>query len=152
MAFVRSRSQEHPVPDPQTPHPYVDDIEKAALGNENFREALFTGEQMQLTVMSIPVGGEVGLEMHEGLDQFLRLEQGRARVVMGPAEDQLDLVGQEVEDDWAIVVPGATWHNIINVGDEPLKLYSLYSPPEHPAGTIHQTKADADADADEHDH
>ena len=129
--------------------PYVDDIEKATLDNEHFRQALFTGGQMQLTVMSIPVGGEIGLEMHHGLDQFLRIEQGRAKVVMGPAEDQLDFE-QEVGDDWAIIVPGGTWHNVINVGDEPLKVYSLYSPPEHPAGTIHETKADSDAA--EHDH
>lgn len=132
------------------PEPYVDDIEKATLDNDYFREALFTGEQLQLTVMSIPVGGEVGLEMHEGLDQFLRVEQGKARVVMGPEKDQLDTVDREIGDDWVIIVPGGTWHNIINTGDEPLKLYSLYAPPEHPAGTIHKTKEESDKA--EHDH
>lgn len=130
--------------------PYVDDIERATLDNDHFREALFTGEQLQMTVMAIPVGGEIGLEMHEGLDQFLRIEQGTAKVVMGPEKDHLTFE-REVGDDWAIIVPGGTWHNVVNTGDEPLKLYSLYAPPEHPAGTVHRTKEDSDA-AEHHHH
>ncbi len=128
---------------------YVDDIERATLDNEHFREALFTGSQLQLTVMTIPPGGEVGLEKHDGLDQFIRIESGSATVTFGPSEDQVDET-HEVGDDWAVIIPGGTWHNVVNSGDEPLKLYSLYSPPEHPAGTIHETKADSDAA--EHDH
>jgi mannose-6-phosphate isomerase-like protein (cupin superfamily) len=128
--------------------PYVVNIEKATLANENFRTALWTGEHLQMTVMSIPVGGEVGLEMHHDRDQFLRLEAGKARVQMGPAKDNLPF-DREVEDDWVIIVPAGSWHNITNIGDEPLKLYSLYAPPEHPKGTVHKTKADADADKED---
>ncbi|MFW6033646.1 MAG: cupin domain-containing protein [bacterium] len=128
----------------QGPDPYVVDIEEATLANDNFRTALWTGSHLQLTVMSIPVGGDVGLERHGHLDQFLRVEAGRARVRMGPAKDDLSF-DREVEDDWIIMVPAGSWHNIINVGDEPLKLYSLYGPPEHPKATVHKTKADSDA-------
>lgn len=126
------------------PEPYVVNIEKATLANESFRTALWTGDHLQMTVMSIPVGGEVGLEMHDDRDQFLRVEQGRARVQMGPAEDDLPF-DREVEDDWVILVPAGSWHNVTNAGDEPLKLYSLYAPPEHPAGTVHRTKEESDA-------
>lgn len=128
---------------------YVDDIEHATLDNEHFREALFTGSRLQLTVMTIPPAGEVGLEMHDHLDQFIRIESGSATVTLGPTQDQIDET-HEVGDDWAVIIPGGTWHNVVNTGDGPLKLYSLYSPPEHPAGTIHETKAESDAA--EHDH
>jgi mannose-6-phosphate isomerase-like protein (cupin superfamily) len=94
--------------------------------------------------MSIPVGGEVGLEMHDDRDQFLRLESGKARVQMGPEKDDLRF-DREIEDDWVILVPAGSWHNVTNLGDEPLKLYSLYAPPEHPKGTVHKTKAESDA-------
>ncbi|MDE0805867.1 MAG: cupin domain-containing protein [Acidimicrobiales bacterium] len=130
---------------------YIGNIETATLDNPHFREALFTGNNLQMTVMNIPPGGEVGLEMHDDLDQFLRIESGKATVTLGPAEDQVDET-HEVGDDWAIIVPGGVWHNVINAGDEPLKLYSLYSPPEHPAGTIHETKAESDAAEAEHHH
>jgi mannose-6-phosphate isomerase-like protein (cupin superfamily) len=130
----------------QGPEPYVVDIEEATLANETFRTSLWTGEHLQLTVMSIPVGGEVGLEMHDDLDQFLRIESGKARVQMGPARDDLPF-DRQIEDDWVILVPAGSWHNVTNIGDEPLKLYSLYAPPEHPKGTVHQTKAESDADS-----
>lgn len=126
------------------PQPHVVNIEKATLANDTFRTALWTGDHLQMTVMSIPVGGEIGLEVHEDRDQFLRVEAGRARVQMGPAEEHL-LFDREIEDDWVTIVPAGSWHNITNVGDEPLKLYSLYAPPEHPHGAVHPTKADADA-------
>ena len=128
----------------QGPEPYVVDIEDATLSNDTFRTALWTGAHLQLTVMSIPVGGEVGLEMHDDRDQFLRLESGKARVQMGPERDDLRF-DREIEDDWVILVPAGSWHNVTNVGDEPLKLYSLYAPPEHPKGTVHKTKAESDA-------
>jgi mannose-6-phosphate isomerase-like protein (cupin superfamily) len=128
----------------QGPEPYVVDIEDATLSNDTFRTALWTGAHLQLTVMSIPVGGEVGLEMHDDRDQFLRLESGKARVQMGPERDDLRF-DREVEDDWVILVPAGSWHNVTNIGDEPLKLYSLYAPPEHPKGTVHKTKAESDA-------
>lgn len=124
--------------------PYVVNIEKATLANENFRTALWTGEHLQMTVMSIPVGGEVGLEMHEDRDQFLRVEAGRGRVQMGPAQDDLRF-DREISEDWVTIVPAGQWHNVTNIGDEPLKLYSLYAPPEHPRGTVHPTKAESDA-------
>ena len=128
----------------QGPHPYVLDIEQATLGNATYRTAAWTGSYLQLTVMSIEPGGEVGLEVHEDHDQFLRIESGRGRVQMGPAKDRLDL-DREVGDDWAILVPAGSWHNLTNIGDDPLKLYSLYAPREHPHGTVHRTKAEADA-------
>jgi mannose-6-phosphate isomerase-like protein (cupin superfamily) len=130
---------------------WVGDIEKETLGNETFRTVLFTGEHTQLTVMSLGAGEEIGLEAHHDRDQFIRLEAGTAKLVMGPARDQLDEEHQ-LEDDWAAIIPAGTWHNVINTGDGPLKLYSLYSPPEHPDGTVHRTKAEADAAEAEHGH
>lgn len=123
------------------PGPYVVNIEDTTKENETFRTAIWTGKHLQMTVMSIPVGGDVGLEKHYKEDQFLRVEQGKALVQMGPEEDEVTFEA-EVEDDWVILVPVGLWHNIINIGDEPLKLYSLYAPPHHPFGTVHQTQAD----------
>lgn len=130
---------------------WVGDVEQATLGNETFRTVLFTGEHSQLTVMSLRAGEEIGLEAHDDRDQFIRLERGTAKLVMGPAKDQLD-EEHTLEDDWAAIIPAGTWHNVTNVGDGPLKLYSLYSPAEHPDGTVHRTKADADAAEAEHGH
>ena len=123
---------------------WVGNIEAATLENNNFRTVLFTGANIQLTVMRLGPGEEIGVEMHDHLDQFLRIEQGSARITFGPAADQVD-EEHDVEDDWAVVVPGGTWHNVINTGPGELKLYSLYAPPEHPPETIHRTKEDADA-------
>lgn len=125
------------------PNPYVVDIEHATLSNENYRTTLWTGEHLQMTVMNIDAGGDIGLEVHSDGDQFLRIEAGKARVQMGPAEDDLPFE-RDVEDDWVILVPAGTWHNVLNIGDGPLKVYALYAPPEHPHGTVHPTKADAD--------
>ena len=123
---------------------WVDDIERATLDNTDFRRVLFTGEQAQLTVMRLAPGEEIGLEMHADRDQFLRIEQGQARVTLSKSEDTVDET-HEVKDDWAVVVPSGVWHNVVNTGDEDLKLYSLYAPPKHPDGTVHHTKAEADA-------
>lgn len=125
------------------PNPYVVNIEDATLANENFRTALWTGEKIQLTLMSIPVGGDVGLEVHNDTDQFLRLEQGLGRVQMGPSKNEFTF-DEEVSDDWIILVPKGMWHNVTNIGDEPMKIYSLYAPPHHAHGTIHGTQADQD--------
>lgn len=127
---------------------WVDNIEKLTVANTNFRTVVYTGKNSQLTLMSIPPGGEVGWEAHGHLDQFLRLEQGKARLDFGKTEDQVD-ESHEVKDAWAFIVPAGVWHNVVNTGDEDLRLYSIYSPPGHPDGTVHRTKADADAD--EHD-
>jgi mannose-6-phosphate isomerase-like protein (cupin superfamily) len=123
---------------------WVDDIERLTVDNDNFRTVVYTGEHTQLTVMSLPPGEEIGWESHHDRDQFLRLEQGKARVDFGSSEDGVD-ESHEVEDDWAFIVPAGVWHNVVNIGDEEVKLYSLYSPPEHPDGTVHATKAEADA-------
>ena len=122
---------------------WIGDIERETLANETFRTVVFTGEHLQLTVMSIEPGSEIGEEVHEGHDQFLRIEGGSARVILGEET-------RDVQDDWAVVVPSGVRHNVLNTGDGPLKVYSLYAPPEHPDGTVHATKADSDAD--EHDH
>jgi mannose-6-phosphate isomerase-like protein (cupin superfamily) len=123
---------------------WVDDIERATLDNTDFRRVLFTGGHAQLTVMRLGPGEEIGLEMHPHLDQFLRLEQGSAKVTLGRSKDEVDET-HDVEDDWAMIVPGGVWHNVVNTGDTDVKLYSIYSPPEHPESTVHRTKADADA-------
>jgi mannose-6-phosphate isomerase-like protein (cupin superfamily) len=128
---------------------WVGDIEQATLDNDTFRRVLFTGDHTQLTVMRIGPGEDIGLEAHHDRDQFLRVEQGEARVEFGRAEGSVDET-YEVSGDWAIIVPAGVWHNVVNTGDEELKLYSLYSPPEHPPETVHRTKADAAAA--EHDH
>lgn len=120
------------------------DIEQATAQNENFRLALWTGAHLQVTLMTIPVGGEIGLESHPELDQFLRVESGNALVKTGTTADALTDLGT-VTDGSAILIPAGTWHNITNTGDAPLKLYSIYAPTQHPHGTIHATKADADA-------
>ena len=131
------------------PNPFVTDIEADTLANESYRTTRWTGSNIQLTLMSIEPGRDIGLEVHEHGDQFLRVEAGRARVQMGPAEDDLTF-DHEVGDDWAIFVPAGAWHNVTNIGDEPLKVYAIYGPPEHPQGTVHATKAEADED--EHHH
>jgi len=121
------------------PRPFVVDIEKATLANENYRTALWTGPHMQLTVMCIEPGDDIGLEVHHDHDQFLRIEQGRGVTTMGLTQDNLAFM-QPVFENNAVFVPAGTWHNIINTGDKPLKLYSIYAPPKHAPGTVHETK------------
>ena len=120
-------------------------IRKATLYNDYFRREMWTGEHMQITVMSIPVGGEVGKEIHEDLDQFLVVEQGTASVFMGENEAALSFVGVATEGA-GILVPSGTYHNVVNDGRIPLKLYSVYAPPKHPVGTAERTKEDADSE------
>jgi len=123
---------------------WIGDIESLTLDNTNFRTVVYTGAHTQLTLMRIPPGEEIGWEMHGNLDQFLRIEQGEGRLDLGRTEGHVD-EKHDLRDDWAIIVPAGTWHNVVNTGTQDLKLYSLYSPPEHPDGTVHRTKADADA-------
>jgi mannose-6-phosphate isomerase-like protein (cupin superfamily) len=131
---------------------WVADIEAATVENSDFRRVLFTGGRLQLTVMSLAPGENIGWEMHEDLDQFLRIEEGSGTLRLGRNSDSID-EEHPLSDDWAIVVPGGTWHDVVNTGDSPLKLYSVYGPPDHPDGTVHRTKADAEADHhDEADH
>ncbi|OWV38849.1 hypothetical protein CE489_05230 [Bacillus spizizenii] len=126
------------------PKPFVVNINRATKQNNTFRTALWTGKHFQVTLMSIGIGEDIGLEMHSNVDQFLRIEQGRGIVKMGKSKDNLNFQ-RNVYDDSAIVIPAGTWHNVINTGNTPLKLYSIYAPPNHPFGTVHKTKADAAA-------
>ncbi len=127
------------------PEPQSFDLEQATLDNATYRTVAWSGRYLQLTLMSIPPGGDVGLEAHPGTDQFLRLDAGRGKCVMGPAEDELTLE-QEVTDGWCILVPAGTWHDVVNTGEEPLRLYAVYAPVHHAAGKIHPTAADAERD------
>lgn len=131
--------------------PYVVNIEELTTENGNFRTAEWTGKFLQLTTMSIEVGGEVGLEIHKDTDQFLRIEAGRAKVLMGKTKENLDFETEAKNDD-AIFVPTGYWHNILNIGEEPLKLYSIYAPPHHPADTVHKTYAVAMEAEEEEEH
>jgi len=118
-------------------------MENATLQNDYFRTALWTGTHLQLTLMSIKPGEDIGLEIHPNTDQFLRIEQGQGVVMMGKDKDNLTFQ-KRVYDNYAIFVPAGTWHNVINTGRKPLKLYSIYAPPQHPFGTVHVTKQDAE--------
>jgi len=122
--------------------PFVVNINQAAKQNNTYRTALWTGTHLQVTLMSLNAGEDIGLEMHPDVDQFLRIEQGQGVVRMGKSKDNLNFE-RNVSDDFAIMVPAGTWHNIINTGNIPLKLYSIYGPPNHPYGTVENTKADA---------
>ena len=123
--------------------PQLLNIHNEVCRNTNFRAAIWTGENLQVTVMSIPVGGEVGLEFHEDVEQLLQIESGFARVYMGKSKNSVTCFGG-ADRNSLIIVPQKTWHNIVNVGHMPLKLYSVYAPPEHPFGTVHKTKLDSD--------
>jgi mannose-6-phosphate isomerase-like protein (cupin superfamily) len=117
---------------------YLDNIEKETLDNENFRKVLFTGEHSQLVVMCLQPKEEIGMEIHPTTDQFFRIEQGSCNVILDGEEF-------EAKDDDGIIVTGGTEHNVINTSEtETLKLYTIYSPPNHPDGTIHKNKAEAD--------
>jgi mannose-6-phosphate isomerase-like protein (cupin superfamily) len=126
---------------------YAGPIEKETLENDFFRQVLFTGTYAQLVVMALQPGEEIGNEVHGDVDQFFRIEMGKAKFVFGDTEEHV------VGDGDAVIVPAGTYHNVINVSDGPLKLYTIYSPPNHPDGTVHKTKAEADAaEAAEHHH
>ena len=127
------------------PRPNAFDIESETIGNDNYRTVAWTGIYLQVTLMSIPVGESIGLEAHSDTDQFLRLDAGEGRCVMGPAEDRLDFA-QDVSDGWSIQVPAGTWHDVINTGDRPLKLYSIYAPVHHAPGITQATSDDAESD------
>ena len=125
------------------PEPFVMNINEVTKQNNNFRTALWTGNHLQVTLMSINVGESLGLEMHPDVDQFIRIEQGYGLVQMGNNKNNLNFE-RKVYDDFAIIIPAGKWHNLTNIGNVPIKLYSIYAPPNHPKGTIHRTKADAE--------
>lgn len=125
------------------PRPFIANIMRTASQNRNFRTAFWTGCHLQMTLMSIPPCGEIGVEMHPDTDQFIRVEKGQAFVRMGGCRENLDFQCCLSPGD-AIFVPSGTWHNVFNTGNCQLKLSSIYAPPQHPRGTIHRTKADAE--------
>lgn len=122
---------------------FVSNIEQETLTNNNFRRVLFTAPHSQLVLMSLAPNEEIGVEVHANVDQFFRVEQGEGKVVLN-GEDQ------PLSDGTAIVVPAGTEHNVINTGNKALKLYTIYSPPQHKDGTIHKTKAEAIADEEDY--
>lgn len=115
---------------------FTENIEKITLENSDYRRVVYTSHYTQLVLMNLQPGEEIGNEIH-GLDQFIRVEQGRAKVVLNNGETEYDL-----EDDWIVIIPSGNHHNVINTGDSELKLYTLYSPPEHSKDTVQPTKAD----------
>lgn len=127
------------------PKPQSFDFERATRDNSNYRTVAWSGRYLQVTLMSIPVDGDIGLEMHTETDQFLRLDAGRGVVQMGSTKDQL-MVHGEVSDGWCIMVPAGTWHNITNTGTEPMQVYAIYAPAHHKPGKIQRTAAEAAAD------
>lgn len=128
------------------PEPFVININEATKQNNNYRTALWTGRHLQLTLMSINVGDDIGLEVHPHLDQFIRIEEGRGFVQMGDSKYCLDFQ-QNVSDDFAVIIPAGKWHNITNTGNKPIKLYSIYAPTQHPFGTVQVVKP-----PENHDH
>lgn len=125
------------------PGPFIANITQAARDNTAFRSAFWTGGKLQMTLMSIPVRGEIGFEMHPDVDQFIRVEQGRGRVIFG-TNGITPTTQQPISRDDGVFIPAGTWHNVLNEGLRPLKLSSVYAPPNHPRGTVHETKADAE--------
>ena len=134
---------EHPDIRDYGDEPFIFNIHHATERNESFRTTLWTGRDMQLTLMSSPTHSDIGVEMHDDVDQFIRIESGRAKVYMGSCRNNLKEMAC-VDGNYAIIIPAGTWHNIANVGNRPLKLYSLYSPPKHPFATVHRTREDAE--------
>lgn len=124
------------------PNPFIIDMQKAARQNDNFRTTLWTGDHLQVTLMNIPVKGTVGLEVHSDLDQFLRVEEGLGLVQLGTSKLSMD-TQYLVFDNYGIFVPAGIWHNIVNIGNQPLRMTSVYAPPHYEWGTVHPTKADS---------
>lgn len=118
---------------------FVGNIEELTLKNNNFRQVLFTGTKSQLVLMSLATSEEIGMEVHDNVDQFFRIESGEGKVIMNGEENM-------IRDATAFVVPAGTQHNVVNMSTtEPLKLYTIYSPPNHPDQTVHKTKAEAES-------
>ena len=120
---------------------YCDDIERVTTGNDDFRRVLYTGKHLQLVLMTLRPGEEIGEEVHDDRDQFFRIEEGQGEV-------RIDGTANRVEDDFAVIVPAGARHNVVNTGDAPLRFYTLYGPPEHKDGVVHKDKAQAERDHD----
>jgi mannose-6-phosphate isomerase-like protein (cupin superfamily) len=130
------------------PQPQSFDLEQATRDNKSYRTVAWSGRYLQVTLMSIPVNGDIGLEAHPETDQFLRLDAGLGRVQMGESKDKLTFE-REVADGWCILIPAGTWHNVTNIGDEPMQVYAIYAPAHHKPGKIHKTASDAAADTND---
>jgi mannose-6-phosphate isomerase-like protein (cupin superfamily) len=127
------------------PQPQSFDIEAATKENTNYRSVAWSGRYLQVTLMSIPAGGDIGLEAHPDTDQFLRLDAGSGRVQMGAAKDRLTFE-KDVSNGWCVLVPAGTWHNITNTGATPMQVYTIYAPVHHAADQVQATAAVANAD------
>jgi len=123
---------------------FISNIEEATEENEKFRKVLYTGKNSQLVLMSLKPGEEIGMEIHEDHDQFFRFEKGEGKVIIDENE-------YKVEEDFAVIVPAGAQHNVINTGDKDMRVYTIYSPPEHQDQIIHATKADAEAQEEHFD-
>lgn len=122
---------------------YVTNIEKDSLSNSDFRRVLYTAKNCQLVLMTLQPGEEIGEEVHH-LDQFFRIEAGEGKAILGD-------IAHSIKNGFAVVIPAGASHNIINTGDVPMKLYTVYAPPNHRDGVVHKTKTDAEADKEEFD-
>lgn len=127
------------------PQPQAFDLERATQENPDYRSVAWSGRYLQVTLMSIPVGGSIGLEAHPQTDQFLRLDAGRGRVQMGATKDDLTFE-KDVSDGWCVLVPAGTWHNITNIGTTPMQVYTVYAPAHHAPDKVQATAAVAEAD------
>ena len=123
--------------------PFIVNINHFAKMNNSFRTALWTGDWLQVTIMSIPVGEDIGIEMHSDTDQLIKIEDGCARIITGKSKNALNYQ-KAVSAGYAVIIPAGAWHNIINTGKRPLKVSSVYAPPHHPFGTVQRTKCDAE--------
>lgn len=130
------------------PEPQSFDIERATKQNTNYRSVAWSGRYLQVTLMSIPVGGDIGLEAHPETDQFLRLDAGSGQVQMGAAKDKLTFE-MDVSDGWCVLVPAGTWHNITNIGTTPMQVYAIYAPAHHTPDKVQMTLVAAEADQDD---
>lgn len=124
------------------PKPFATNIKNLAKQNNAFRRVLWTGGNLQITLMSIPAKGSIGLEIHPNVDQFIQIEQGMGIIKMGDSQSNLDFQ-KRVGENFAFIIPAGKWHDLVNTGNEPIKLFSIYAPPQHPKGTVHLTKEDA---------
>jgi mannose-6-phosphate isomerase-like protein (cupin superfamily) len=120
---------------------YCENIERRTLDNADFRRVLYTGKNLQLVLMTLPPGCDIGEEVHEDRDQFFRIEEGRGTVY-------IDGTPNEVADDYSVIVPAGARHNVVNTGSGPLRLYTIYGPPEHKDGVVHKDKEQAERDHD----
>ena len=123
--------------------PFIVNINHFAKMNNSFRTALWTGDWLQITLMSIPIGEDIGIEMHPDTDQLIKIEDGCARIMTGKSKNALNYQ-KTVSAGYAVIIPAGMWHNVINTGKRPLKVSSVYAPPHHPFGTVQRTKCDAE--------